>query len=74
MPLHTGLVRAVEESKGRFEVQLVEGPLVYTFHGWLASLCDRARVQGRKVHLTTQDTRYGLRIVSVELAEEGEAA
>ena len=76
MPMHTAYVRQVLPGKGgRFEVWLVNGPMVYTFDQRRAALCERAGVIHRAVTIGTQQTQWGHQIVTVELvAEESKAS
>lgn len=71
MPLYTGYVKSVYPGpKGRFEILLQQGPLVYTFEEKRASLCKRAAEINRVVTISTQDTQFGQKVVTVELVAE----
>lgn len=78
MPIYTGVVRRVEKPKHgsaiRYEVLLVEGPMVYTWDALKALLCERAALLGLPVNVHTRDTKYGNEIVQVELAQQEDVA
>ena len=70
MPIYTGFVKQVYPgAKGRFEILLQSGPLVYTFDQARAALCERAATVNRVVTISTQDTQFGEKVVNVELVE-----
>lgn len=60
-----------QQFKRKFDVSTKEHRTLFqTWDAWTASLCDRARMTGRRLVLSTRDTKWGPEIVKVEFAPE----